>query len=66
MSQNHGKFVWYELTTPDVAAATRFYGDLLGLRTQTMPQMGDYTFWNKPDGNSMGGMSQGSPPAWMC
>jgi len=26
----HGRFIWYELTTPDVAAATTFYRDILG------------------------------------
>lgn len=29
MSESHGKFVWYELMTPDTGAAARFYGGIL-------------------------------------
>jgi predicted enzyme related to lactoylglutathione lyase len=31
---HHGRFVWYELMTTDVAAAIAFYGDLLGWGAQ--------------------------------
>lgn len=29
MSKSHGKFVWYELMTPDTGAAAKFYGGIL-------------------------------------
>lgn len=46
MSNSHGNFVWYELATPDLAAATKFYKDVIGWGTQ--PFEGDdmaYTMW---------------------
>ncbi len=30
MSNSHGRFVWYELLTTDLAAAQAFYGDVVG------------------------------------
>ncbi|MGB8632361.1 MAG: VOC family protein, partial [Xanthobacteraceae bacterium] len=30
MTNSHGRFVWYELTTPDVKAATAFYANVVG------------------------------------
>ena len=30
MSENHGKFVWYELLTTDTAGAAKFYGEVIG------------------------------------
>jgi predicted enzyme related to lactoylglutathione lyase len=30
MPNPHGSFIWYELLTPDAAAAGRFYGDVIG------------------------------------
>jgi predicted enzyme related to lactoylglutathione lyase len=30
MAEDRGKFCWYELLTPDMAAAARFYGDVVG------------------------------------
>ncbi len=32
MSNPHGSFIWYELTTTDTAAAGRFYADVIGWR----------------------------------
>jgi uncharacterized protein len=34
MTNSHGRFVWYELTTPDVAAAKTFYADVVGWGTR--------------------------------
>ena len=66
----HGQFVWYELTTPDVDAARKFYSPITGWGTQQFDK--DYTMW------TMGGVpfagifklgpemkQQGIPPNWM-
>jgi uncharacterized protein len=66
----HGQFVWYELTTPDVDAAKKFYPRFTGWGTQAFDK--DYTMW------TTGGMphaglfrlsdemrQQGVPPNWM-
>lgn len=73
MSDNHGRFIWYELMTPDVAGAKRFYGDVVGWTFQDMPNGGSepYTVANA-DGDGMGGLmtipaeakAQGAPPNW--
>jgi uncharacterized protein len=34
MDDDHGRFVWYELMTTDLAAAKAFYGDVVGWSTQ--------------------------------
>src|SRR5690242_1753665 len=34
---DHGRFIWYELITPDTAGAKRFYGDVVGWTAQGMP-----------------------------
>src|SRR5688572_1080461 len=66
----HGQFVWYELTTPDVQAAIKFYPRFTGWGTQAFDK--DYTMW------TMGGLpiagifrlndemrANGVPPNWM-
>ncbi|HET6972241.1 MAG TPA: VOC family protein [Phenylobacterium sp.] len=40
MSDSQGRFIWYELMTPDVAGAKAFYGKVAGWGAQDMP-MGD-------------------------
>ena len=35
----HGQFVWYELTTPDVDAAKKFYPRFTGWGTQHRPDI---------------------------
>lgn len=30
MTEGHGRFIWYDLMTTDVAAAAKFYGDVVG------------------------------------
>lgn len=44
MTDPAGRFVWYELTTSDAQAATRFYTDVVGWTAEVMPMEGfDYT-----------------------
>jgi hypothetical protein len=80
MSEDHGRFIWYELMTPDLEAAKRFYGAVVGWTAQTMP-MGNpdddhpeghpYTIL-EADGAGVGGAmplsdehkAQGVPPNW--
>lgn len=61
---------WVDLATPDVDAAARFYGDLLGWETPEMPnsaEMGGYRRAKK-NGADVAGMmplmQEGQPPAW--
>lgn len=66
----HGQFVWYELTTPDVGAAIRFYPPFTGWGTQ--PFDNDYTMWTT-GGVPFAGLfrltdqlrDMGVPPNWM-
>jgi uncharacterized protein len=66
----HGQFVWYELTTPDVAGAKKFYPPLTGWGTQQFDK--DYTMWTTR-GVPFAGIFQlgpeqrqkGIPPNWM-
>ncbi len=66
----HGQFVWYELTTPDVDAARRFYPPITGWGTQQFDK--DYTMWTT-GGAPFAGIfklgpeqrQQGIPPNWM-
>jgi hypothetical protein len=74
MSDFHGRFIWYELMTPDPDGAQRFYADLIGWTPQPMPPMEGappYTVFNNgPDG--VAGMmpllpemkAAGVPPNW--
>ena len=66
----HGQFVWYELTTPDVDAAKKFYPRFTGWGTQTFDN--DYTMFTT-GGVPIAGIfrlndqmrQQGVPPNWM-
>lgn len=66
----HGQFVWYELTTPDVDAARRFYPSFTGWGTQQFDK--DYTMWTT-GGVPFAGIfrlgpeqrEKGIPPNWM-
>jgi predicted enzyme related to lactoylglutathione lyase len=66
----HGQFVWYELTTPDVAGAKKFYPPITGWGTQQFDK--DYTMWTTrgvpfagifPLGSEQ--RQKGIPPNWM-
>jgi predicted enzyme related to lactoylglutathione lyase len=66
----HGQFVWYELTTPDVDAAKKFYPRFTGWGTQRFDD--DYTIFTT-GGTPVAGLfrlkeemrQQGVPPNWM-
>ncbi|MGH2983791.1 MAG: VOC family protein [Solirubrobacterales bacterium] len=66
-----GEFCWVDLATTDVDAATRFYGDLLGVEAEAAPgdpqETGGYGFLTK-DGKMIAGygpiQQEGQPPAW--
>jgi len=66
----HGQFVWYELTTPDIDAARKFYPPITGWGTQSFDK--DYTMWTN-NGVPFAGLfrlgadqrEQGIPPNWM-
>jgi predicted enzyme related to lactoylglutathione lyase len=38
MPHFNGKFVWYDLSSPDIAGAQDFYGQVLGWRGQPVPE----------------------------
>jgi len=71
---DHGRFIWYELITPDMAGAKRFYGDLLGWKAQDMPPMPGAEPYSilSADGVDVAGMmnlgepmkAEGMPPNW--
>lgn len=63
---DHGKFVWYDLMTPDAAAAKAFYGEVLGFGTQGWDK-GDYTMWANEKGPFGGLMTAdaGMPAMWV-
>jgi predicted enzyme related to lactoylglutathione lyase len=66
----HGQFVWYELTTPDVDGARKFYPPIAGWGTQQFDK--DYTMWTS-GGVPFAGIfrlgpeqrQRGIPPNWM-
>ncbi len=66
----HGQFVWYELTTPDIDAARKFYTPITGWGTQQFDD--NYTMWTS-GGAPFAGIfrlspemrAQGIPPSWM-
>lgn len=68
----HGMFSWNELLTEDVAAASRFYTELLGWEAEEQEMdTGPYTLF-KVDGEQVAGLMQlpeqakqmGAPPNW--
>jgi predicted enzyme related to lactoylglutathione lyase len=66
----HGQFVWYELTTPDIDAALKFYPRFTGWGTQRFDK--DYVMWTS-GGVPIAGIfhlgdemrERGVPPNWM-
>jgi uncharacterized protein len=68
--KTHGAFSWSELMTPDPAAATAFYGALLGWKIDTM-EMGNGPYHVVKAGDAaVGGIMKtpadaaGMPPSW--
>ncbi len=68
----HGRFVWYDLMSPNVEASKTFYSSVAGWTTepfQPVPEMPPYTMWNAGD-SSIGGVvplteGQNIPPHWL-
>lgn len=75
MTNPHGSFIWYELMTPDIAAAKAFYDDVVGWTIDAEPPAGsdmDYRMIGAPDGFAGGVMTLtdemiqgGARPIWM-
>ncbi len=73
MSATHGKFIWCELMTPDMKAATKFYCDVVGWTTSSMNVEGlpPYTIFEASGAGVAGLMDfpaelkgKGIPPNW--
>ncbi|RAK58643.1 VOC family protein [Phenylobacterium hankyongense] len=72
MSNFHGRFIWYELMTPDIAGAKSFYGNVVGWTSQDMPMPGGAYTILEADGAGVGGAmpltdevkAMGVPPNW--
>ncbi|HEU4642105.1 MAG TPA: VOC family protein [Gemmatimonadaceae bacterium] len=72
MSDPHGRFVWYELMTPDPDGATRFYPNVVGWGTRRWDGPTPYTMWANGE-TTIGGVwgideymqSQGVQPHWL-
>jgi uncharacterized protein len=73
-SDDRGRFVWYDLMTTDVEAATRFYTAVVGWKTEPWASAGPpYTMW-KANRRAIGGVmalsdaarAGGAPPHWMA
>lgn len=73
MSNTPGQFVWYDLMSPDVDAATKFYTEVVGWGTQQWDGPAPYTMWTA-SGNPIGGVvpltsdhaAAGVVPHWMA
>jgi uncharacterized protein len=57
-----GSFTWFELTTPDVATAKKFYGAVFGWETKDSEEPPPYSEW-QVDGKSIGGATTPNPNA---
>jgi predicted enzyme related to lactoylglutathione lyase len=70
MSPVHGKFVWYELRTPDLKASEKFYGDVVRWQAKDagMPDMA-YTLFSAGDQAVAGAVTMpgtvNMPPHWI-
>jgi len=73
MSENRGRFVWYDLMTTDPDAAQSFYTKLIGWGTQVWDGPMPYTMWTNED-TPLGGVmalpdeakQAGAPPHWLA
>ncbi len=69
----HGEFCWYELGTRDIAAAVRFYTELMDwqIHKHEMGEAGTYYIFQKEGGEVAAGYQmsgpqfEGIPPYWM-
>ncbi|MEM7051447.1 MAG: VOC family protein [Acidobacteriota bacterium] len=68
-----GRFVWYDLITPDTEAAKAFYGAIVGWGTMQWDGPADYSMWTRGE-MPMGGvvglskeeLDGGMPPHWVA
>ncbi|MEM7480723.1 MAG: VOC family protein [Acidobacteriota bacterium] len=68
-----GRFVWYDLTTPDPEAAKAFYGEIVGWGITTWEGPTEYSMWTNGD-QPIGGVMElsaeqaadGVPPNWVA
>ena len=75
MPNPRGSFIWYELITPDPAAAKRFYDAVVGwdIATESVSPDTEYRMIGRSDGGNAGGvltstdemMSNGARPVWL-
>ncbi len=73
MANNTGRLVWYELLTSDPKAATAFYTEVIGWKTQPFGSDGSYTMWVGSQG-PLGGVTRmpeqaakmGASPYWQA
>lgn len=75
MPNPHGSFIWYELMTPDPAAAKRFYDAVVGwdIAVNSVAPGIEYRMIGRSDGGNAGGvltltdemMSNGARPTWL-
>jgi predicted enzyme related to lactoylglutathione lyase len=72
MADQTGKFVWYELMTSDLDAATRFYGDVVGWGSKDAGVGMPYNLLTLGEENIAGAMTlpqeacdQGAKPGWI-
>jgi len=73
MAGSRGKFIWYDLMTPDPKAAAKFYSEVIGWSAQEHPMQGggSYTIFSKGPTMVAGLMglpdemrANGVPPVW--
>jgi predicted enzyme related to lactoylglutathione lyase len=72
MSDNHGRYIWYELITTDLDAASRFYEDVVSWTHEDMTDGGMTYRVVKANGDGVGGLMNippeakaiGAPPSW--
>lgn len=75
MTDSKGRYVWYELVTPDPGAAKRFYDSVVGWTIEAQPSGPmDYRMISRADGGNAGGVmrltdemrSHGARPIWLA
>lgn len=73
MTNSHGAPIWYELLTPDIEGAKRFYGEIVGWTTTAYPSPAGgmpYTIWSMGE-TGVGGLAnppENAPmePGWLA
>jgi len=73
MAESHGQFVWYELTTTDMAATRAFYAEVVGWGARDASMTGlpytVFTAWNDPVSGMMElpklARNKGERPMWI-